>query len=186
MLWDAMLFVILDYMLKPKHGSISIVLHDIRSTHNVGAILRTADGIGIKQVYMTGYTPYPRQEKNDDRLPHIAQRNHAAIRKTALGAESQVDWKYEKSLENLMAKLKTENKTLYALEQSAGAKPLHSMKMQSGEHIVLIAGNEVEGLPMPVIQLSDEAIEIPMLGQKESFNVSVAVGMALHWFRYAQ
>lgn len=157
-------------------------MHDIRSAHNVGSILRTAEGLGAQHVYMSGYTPYPKEVSDEIRLPHIAQRNHDAIHKTALGAEDSISWSYEPSVKACIDYLKQAGAIVVGLEQATQAKQLHSYTPDGP--IVLIVGNEVTGLNQEIINQCDELVEIPMLGKKESFNVSIATAMALYWFRY--
>ncbi len=182
MLRDAMIFAILKHMTSAKKLPIYVIMHDIRSTHNVGSVLRTAEGLGIEHVYMSGYTPYPKGHSGDIRLPHIAHKNHEAIRKTALGAENTVRWSYEPSIKTCIDYLKREGVTIVGLEQATQAKQLHTYTPD--KPIALIIGNEVSGLDQKIMDQCDTIVEIPMLGQKESYNVSVATAMALHWFRY--
>lgn len=167
------------------HTDLYLILHDIRSTHNVGALLRTADGLGVKHVYMSGYTPYPIDQFGDSRLPHIAQKNHDAIHKTALGAETSVHWSRHENIISLLDELRQKNIRLVGLEQGSSAHPLHETRF-SGDSIALLAGNEVDGIAPDLQKQCSTLVEIPMCGQKESFNVSAAVAMALHWFRYQQ
>jgi 23S rRNA (guanosine2251-2'-O)-methyltransferase len=158
-----------------------LILHDIRSTHNVGSLLRTADGLGVKKVYFTGYTPYP-IEKNDKRLPHIAVKLNSQIHKTALGAEKSIDWERHENLKKIIANLKKNNFLIASIEQSNFSQKLHEFK--NDQNIALILGNEVEGLDKNTLELADVCLEIPMLGKKESFNVAIAGGIALYHMRY--
>src|SRR4051794_35542335 len=104
---------------------INLVIHNIRSTHNVGSILRSADGFGVNHVYLTGYTPYPEIE-NDDRLPHLRQKLAQQIKKTALGAENTVAWSHENNADELILKLKQDGFEIIALEQTAGSIPINN------------------------------------------------------------
>lgn len=162
-----------------------LILHDIRSAHNVGSLLRTADGLGVKHVYFTGYTPYPIGQPDDARLPHVAQKNHDAIHKTALGAEKSVQWSQHHSVIYLLDELQKTGIQIIGLEQGSSAYPLHKTRLTDNS-IALIAGNEIAGVAPDIQKQCSKLVEIPMCGQKESFNVSVAVAMALHWFRYQQ
>lgn len=157
-----------------------LIAHNLRSTHNVGSLLRTAEGLGLEKVYLTGYTPYP-EAKNDLRLPHESRKIAKQINKTALGAENSIDWEHGQ-IENVIKKLKSENYEVVALEQTPTSQPLNDFKPP--EKIVIIVGREVEGIEAEIIKQTDQQIEIPMLGQKESFNVVQATAMALYHCLY--
>jgi tRNA G18 (ribose-2'-O)-methylase SpoU len=156
-------------------SEIIVIAHNIRSTHNVGSIFRTCEGFGIKHIIISGYTPYPRQAK-DTRLPHIAEKLTKQIHKTALGAEEMVSFEYQESLD--LHTLKNNGYTIVGLEQNDRSIPLE--KYTSPDKIALLLGEEVEGISSDLIAKCDDIIEIPMSGQKESFNVSVAAGIALY------
>ncbi len=160
---------------------IELVLHNIRSAHNVGALLRTADGLAITHVYLSGYTPYPALE-NDDRLPHIALKTTKQIAKTALGAEQSVQWSKHKELSSVADKLQVSNTPLVALEQTPSAVALHDY--DAPDKLALVLGNEVDGLSKEELALCEQIVELPMLGSKESYNVASAGAMALHWLRF--
>lgn len=102
---------------------IILVAHNLRSAHNVGSLLRTADGLGIDQVVLSGYTPYP-QLDHDDRLPHISRKVSAQIHKTALGAEASVQWTHAADIAAVMQQLSGEGFTVAALEQAPGSQDL--------------------------------------------------------------
>ena len=146
-----------------------IVLHNIRSLHNVGSVLRTADGAGVAKVYMTGYTPSPTDEMG---------RVRKEITKTALGAESSVAWEYAPDVSRTIAKLKKDGFSIVALEQSDGAVDYRSFVVKGS--VALIAGNEVRGLSSALLEKADASIVIPMRGKKESLNVSVAVAIVTY------
>lgn len=156
---------------------IIVIAHNIRSTHNVGSILRTADGFGIAKVFFTGYTPYPTQP-NDPRLPHERDKLMKQIHKTALGAELTVPNQYAPDPVPVIQALKKQNYTVVALEQDDRAVMLPQYKAPGS--VVLLLGEEVHGIEPHLRDLCDTIIEIPMRGQKESFNVSVATGIALY------
>ncbi|OGL35055.1 hypothetical protein A3F65_01800 [Candidatus Saccharibacteria bacterium RIFCSPHIGHO2_12_FULL_47_16b] len=158
-----------------------LIIHNVRSAHNVGSMLRTADGLGIEEVYLTGYTPYP-PAVNDKRLPHIRQSTGRRIHKTALGAEKTVKWQHTSNVKKLIKDLKLKGFTVAALEQTAGA--LDISKYHSDSAMALLVGTETTGLVAEIIALCDDALMIPMLGQKESFNVAVAAAIALYHLRY--
>jgi tRNA G18 (ribose-2'-O)-methylase SpoU len=162
--------------------NIVIIAHDIRSTHNVGSLLRTADGLGVSKVYFTGYTPYPQLE-SDERLPHMAQKLGRQIAKTALGAEKSVNWEHRTDVRELINNLKRDGYTVAALEQSTGSQRLH--EYVPTEKTALLLGREVEGIEDGLLALCDITLEIPMLGSKESLNVVQAAAMALFSLRFA-
>lgn len=155
---------------------IVLIAHDIRSTYNVGSMLRTADGLGVRHVYMTGYTPYP-NKINDIRLPHLAQKIDRQIAKVALGAERSVAWTYNEKIDSVISKLRRNGYSIVALEQTSGSVNLKTYKAPA--KIALVVGSEIKGLEDNVIQLCDSVIEIPMSGKKESFNVAVAAAIGL-------
>ncbi|MGD8374297.1 MAG: TrmH family RNA methyltransferase [Candidatus Woesebacteria bacterium] len=158
--------------------SLVVIAHNIRSTHNVGSIFRTCEGFGINKIIFTGYTPYPRVI-NDDRPPHISKKNTAQIAKTALGTESMVDFEYAQDPIDAISKLKEQKYTIVALEQSSGSIMLQSYKTKP-KKLALLLGEEVHGITPELIKFCDVTLEIPMTGKKESFNVSVATGIALY------
>jgi tRNA G18 (ribose-2'-O)-methylase SpoU len=154
-----------------------LIVHDIRSCHNVGSLLRTAEGLGVAQVYLTGYTPYPEHD-GDTRLPHIARKLTAQIHKTALGAEDMVPWQHSDDIEELLAVLKQNGYQLTALEQAQHSIPLPNYH-PTGK-VALLLGREVEGIDEKLLQQMDVTLEIPMHGRKESFNVVQAAAMAMY------
>ena len=160
-----------------------LIVHNVRSTHNVGSMLRSCDGLGVTKVFMTGYTPYPKQV-SDGRLPYLASKIDSQIHKTALGAETAVNWQLEPDISVLIKQLHGQGYTICALEQTPGSIALPDFKPP--DKVALIVGREVEGLEEQVIQAADSCVVIPMLGQKESFNVAVAAAIALYHFRYCQ
>lgn len=155
-----------------------LIAHNIRSTHNVGSILRSADGFGVKKIFFTGYTPYPTTQ-GDERLPHISAKITKQISKTALGAEKTVNNSHESDILELIKQLKNEGYLLIALEQDKNATLLPEFKPKE-QKIALLLGEEVHGIENNLLKLCDQTVEIPMQGKKESFNVSVATGIALY------
>ena len=146
-----------------------LALHNIRSTYNVGAILRTAEGFGVKSAIFSGYTPTPLPASKA--LPHIAEKETAAIHKTALGAEAMVPSEWSKGY------------MIIGLENNLKDARLHNLndpKLKLSDKAVLLLGEEVHGIPAELLPLIDLFLEIPMKGKKESFNVSVATGIALY------
>lgn len=159
--------------------TIVLIVDNIRSTHNVGSLLRTADGMGIAKVYFCGTTPYPMQESNDPRLPHEALKLQNKIHKTALGAEKSVPWEYCVSTEKILTELGQSGFRIVALEQDERSIPLSSYSCNH-EKLALIIGPEVTGISKEIRSLCNDIIEIPMYGTKESFNVAVAAAIALY------
>lgn len=159
-----------------------LIAHDIRSTHNVGALLRTAECLGVEMVYLTGYTPYP-SLPDDSRLPHIHQKLTAQIHKTALGAETLVPWQYSEQPQDAIAALQQAGYTIAALEQAAGSIDISSWTPP--DKIAILLGREVEGIAPELLALCDVVVEIPQLGQKESFNVVQAAAIGLYQARFA-
>lgn len=153
-----------------------VIAHNIRSTHNVGALFRTADGFGISKIILSGYTPYPRLPQGDTRLPHISEKLEKQIHKTALGAELLVPFEYQETLH--IKSLREAGYRIVGLEQSPRSTLLPSYERP--EKIALLLGEEVEGISAELLDECDDVIEIPMRGKKESFNVSVAAGIALY------
>jgi len=154
---------------------IIVIAHNIRSTHNVGAIFRTAEGFGINKIILSGYTPYPRTS-NDARLPHIAEKLTSQIHKTALGAEGIVEFEYTELPP--LSSLKEAGYRIIGLEQAARSISLPDYHAKG--KVALLLGEEVHGIEAELLNQCDDIIEIPMVGQKESFNVSVATGIALY------
>ncbi len=155
---------------------IIVIAHNIRSTHNVGAIFRTAEGFGVSRIICSGYTPYPTLPNGDKRLPHIRDKLTSQIHKTALGAEQLVPFCYQAVPD--IATLKADGYTLIGLEQAHQSINLTDYNPPS--KIALLLGEEVQGIPSFLLTQCDAVIEIAMVGQKESFNVSVATGIALY------
>jgi 23S rRNA (guanosine2251-2'-O)-methyltransferase len=141
-----------------------LMLENIRSMHNVGSVFRTADAFLAESIYLCGYTPRP---------------PHRDIHKTALGATETVEWVYSERAEEAARKLKSAGYRIVGVEQVAVSVPLQQFRIAGDEKIVLIFGNEVEGVSEELLALCDECIEIPQFGMKHSLNVSVAAGMVL-------
>ncbi|TAL48797.1 TrmH family RNA methyltransferase [Patescibacteria group bacterium] len=145
-----------------------LILHNIRSCHNVGSIFRTADAAGVSKIYLTGYTPAPH-----DRFG----RGVKEIAKVALGAERTMSWEKRKDIGRLIENLKREKVFVVAVEQERRARDYRKAKIKFP--CVFIFGSEVGGLTESVLNLADVIAEIPMHGKKESLNVSVAVGVTV-------
>ena len=160
---------------------IVLIVHNVRSAHNVGSIFRSADGLGVYRVYLTGYTPYP-IAPNDKRLPHVAKRAAAQIAKTALGAEKTLKWQHENDISRLISKLKKDGYSIAALEQTDQAVSL--AKFKPTRDIALIVGSEIGGIKPKLLKEADIHLAIPMLGDKDSFNVAAAAAIALYHLRW--
>lgn len=150
----------------PLRESFVLWLHNIRSLHNVGAAFRNADAFGVKEVYLSGYTPCPPRPE---------------ITKTAIGAEEHVSWRYIDEPVIKVKELKSIGYQLVGLEQTDSSELLSKFK-PAGEKVCLVLGNEVTGIDSDFIPLLDSAVEIPQFGMKHSLNVSVACGVALYAF----
>jgi len=145
-----------------------LILHNIRSVENVGAIFRTADAAGISKIYLTGYTPTPL-----DRFG----RKRGDLAKSALGAEEFVRWEQKKSIFQLLVKLRKEGFLIIGIEQDK--KAVDYKKVKTKNRNAFIVGAEVAGIPKNILKKCNLIAEIPMWGKKESLNVSVALGIAL-------
>ncbi len=148
----------------------SLVLHNIRSVHNVGSIFRTADAAGVSKIILSGYTPLPIDRFGRERKDFI---------KVSLGAEKSVPWVQKKNIASVVRELKKENYFVVAVEQDARSTSLFEYKPPKNKPLAIIVGNEVRGLSKQTLKLCDAVVEIPMRGKKESLNVSVAAGIAL-------
>lgn len=161
---------------------IVLVVHNVRSCHNVGSLLRTAEGLGVLKVYMSGFTPYP-QANNDHRLPHISQRAASQIAKTSLGAEKTMPWETRENLSELVRELKQSGFKIAALEQAKNSVLLNEFR--NPDDIALLVGSETTGLEPEALKLCDLCLEIPMSGKKESFNVAVAAAIGLYHLKFS-
>jgi len=144
--------------------------------------MRTAEGLGVKKIYFTGYTSYP-LSNTDDRMPHEANRVNRKIIKTSLGAEKYLNWTHEADINKCIADLIKLKYKIWALEQSNNSLKLPNFSPPS--KIAIIVGNEVEGLNNEIQDLCDGSLEIPMFGKKESYNVAQATAIALYHLRFA-
>lgn len=149
-----------------------VILHNVRSLHNVGSIFRTADAVGVEKIYLTGITPKP-----VDRLG----KPRPQLTKVALGAEKTVPWEYIKQAAPLIKKLQREKYKILAVEQSARSIPYFKLPKYyiQNSKFCLVLGNEVRGLSESILKRADKVLEIPMAGRKESLNVAVAFGIVI-------
>ena len=150
-----------------KKTPIIVVLDNVRSALNVGSAFRTSDAFRIEKVYLCGITATPPNKE---------------IRKSALGSTNSVDWEYIEKTEDIILYLKKNNYLICSVEQVENSTLLHQFS-QAEKPIVVVFGNEVNGVQQSVIDLSDHCIEIPQIGTKHSLNVSVSIGIVL-WDLY--
>lgn len=164
--------------------NIVLIAHNLRSCHNVGSLLRTAEGLGVQTVLLSGYTPYPLlpEGKVDTRLPHEARKLHRQIQKTALDAETSQPWQRVEDITGTIQTLKDDGYMVAAIEQSSQSISLPSFSPP--QNIALLVGREVEGIEPEVLAMTDTVLEIPMFGSKESFNVVQAAAMSLYHCRF--
>lgn len=159
-----------------KKGKFYLILPDIRSCHNVGAMFRTADAFGVDKIFLVGYTPHPPKPQID---------------KVALGAEKWIPWEGRENLRKLILELKKEKFVIVGLEKTKKSEKIERLKdyLPAGEagkitsDLALIVGNEVDGIKPGILKLCDHVVHIPMMGKKESLNVSVAAGIAMYCLR---
>jgi len=144
---------------------IILILDNIRSRENVGSIFRTADAAGVSKIYLCGITPIPPHEK---------------ISKTALGAETFVSWEYRKQTWRFLLELKNQNSKIKIIGLEQTKESVDIFKFKPKFPLVLVVGNEVNGLSPQILKYCDKKISIPMYGKKESLNVAVAAGIALY------
>lgn len=147
---------------------IYLLLHNIRSIHNVGSMFRTADAAGVTKIFLTGYTPTP-----IDRFGRPVKE----LSKVALGGEQSVEWEYFASPLLVLRKLKGKVTSIIGIEQDKRA--VDYKKVKPAFPVLFIVGNEVEGMPKNLLKKCDIIAEIPMKGKKESLNVGVSLGIAL-------
>lgn len=157
-------------------SDVIVVAHNIRSLYNIGALFRTCEGLGVKKLILSGYSAYPKT-KSDKRLPHESLKIDKAISKTALGAEKLLDWQKVDNLSGLIDSYRGKGYKIVALEQSPRSINLFNYKPPA--KILLILGNELSGVDNGLMSSADDVIEIPMSGQKNSFNVVVAAAIAI-------
>lgn len=148
-----------------KKSELFVIAHNIRSLHNVGSIFRTAESLGVSKIYLTGYTGTPPDSK---------------LAKVALGAENMIIWEYAKSAVRLIKKLKERGVRIVVLENNIHYKTIKLQNYEPKFPIALLLGEETKGNTKKLLDLADDIIEIPMQGQKESLNVSVAAGIAIY------
>lgn len=141
-----------------------IILDNIRSALNVGAIMRTCDGAGIDKLYLCGITP---------------DGTHPKVKKTALGAENMISWETQPDTVETVKKLQSEGFEVLAVEQTEDSDIYFGHNYS--DKVALVFGHEITGVSLPVLEVVDAKIELPMLGEKQSLNIATTVGiMAYH------
>lgn len=154
-----------------KSDKFYLILHRVRSAYNVGSIFRSADGIGVDKIFITGFTQSP-----SDKEYLLQSKAEKMLSKTALGADKYIPWEKSKNLGKVLDRLKKEGFEILALEQNEESIDYRDYK--PGKKVVLILGNEPRGIDKRILRKCDKIIEIPMRGQKQSLNVAVAFGIA--------
>uniref|UniRef100_UPI00404AC8E8 RNA methyltransferase n=1 Tax=Flavobacterium sp. TaxID=239 RepID=UPI00404AC8E8 len=154
----------IDEFKEAEKTPIIIILDDIRSLHNIGSVFRSSDAFLIEKIYLCGITAVPPNKE---------------IHKTALGATETVAWEYAENVLEVIAKLKQDNISVYAIEQTENSIMLNDFQPEATNKYALILGNEVKGVSQKAINLSDGVIEIPQLGSKHSLNISVTAGIVI-------
>lgn len=149
---------------------IIIILDNVRSLYNVGAVFRTSDAFLVEKIYLCGITGTPPNRE---------------IRKTALGATETVAWEYAENTLDVVNKLKKEGVIIASIEQAEGAVMLQNLEPEENKKMALVFGNEVKGVDQQVVNASDRVIEIPQFGSKHSLNISVSVGMVI-WHLFSK
>ena len=158
--------------LEPMTGPVvALLLDNIRSTYNVGSLLRTAEGAGIAHVHLCGICPRP---------------DHPRVAKTGLGAQEIVPWSYHLNARIAAGALLDEGWRLWSLETGARAEPIFHITAQETDRVVLAVGNEVTGVDPALLDLSERIVCLPMDGAKRSLNVASAGAVAIYWLRYGQ
>ena len=146
-----------------------VVLDEVRSLHNIGAVFRTSDAFLVNCIYLCGITATP---------------PHPEMHKTALGAEYTVDWKSFKRTQDAVNELHNDGYTVLAIEQCAGSTLLDELVLEKGRKYAIVLGNEVKGVQQEVVDMCDGCIEIPQFGTKHSLNVSVTAGIMIWEFAH--
>ncbi|MEP1150489.1 MAG: RNA methyltransferase [Balneola sp.] len=148
-----------------KLSEVKVILHNIRSLHNVGSVFRSSDAFGISELILTGYTPTPPRPE---------------INKTAIGAEEFVNWRHFETATEIIHELKKDGYSILGMEQTTGSIALNNLNIDSYDKICLVMGNEVTGIDSDILEMMDEFVAIPQFGQKHSLNVSVAAAVMLY------
>lgn len=152
-----------------------LILHNIRSLFNVGSIFRTADALAVKKIYLTGITPSPID---------IFGRLRKDFNKVALNSLSNILWESKIRISDVFKILRKEKFKIFAVEQAKNSIYYYEYKIKKEKKIALVLGNEVKGLNKKILEKVDKILEIPMLGLKESLNVSISFSVVGYYFRF--
>lgn len=150
-------------IIKKQDRKLIVLVHNIRSTYNVGSIFRTADGAGVTKIVLSGYTATP---------------PHTGIAKVALGAETWLPWEHVKNPGPWLTCMRRKGYNIVVLEQTPKSKNIFTWKPKWP--LILIIGNEVRGVSPALQKYADVHLEIPMRGKKESLNVATAMGIGVY------
>ena len=153
---------IADFKLQQK-DPVVVLLDNVRSLHNVGSVFRTCDAMAVEKLYLCGITAKP---------------PHREIQKTAIGATESVNWEYMEDAISIIHRYKKEGYTIISVEQTSNSIALGNYNWKN-EKVLLVFGNEVDGVHQKIIDLSDFSLEIPQWGTKHSFNITVSAGIVL-------
>lgn len=148
-----------------KLSEVKVILHNIRSLHNVGSVFRSCDAFGVSELLLTGYTATPPRPE---------------INKTAIGAEEFVKWRHFDTATEIIDELKQSGYSILGMEQTTGSIALNELNVENYNKICLVMGNEVTGIDSEILDKIDEFVAIPQFGQKHSLNVSVAAAVMLY------
>jgi len=154
-----------------KEKKFYLILHRVRSAYNVGSIFRSADGMGVDKIFITGFTQAPSKKEY-----FLQSKAEKMLSKTALGADKYVPWEKVQNIGKVLERLKKDSFQIVALEQDE--KSLDYRNFKPSKKVALLVGNEPRGLDKRILKKCDKIIEIPMRGQKQSLNVAVALGIA--------
>ena len=146
-----------------KKDPVIVLLDNVRSLHNVGSVFRTCDAMAVEKLYLCGITAKP---------------PHREIQKTAIGATESMNWEYIEDAINIIHRYKKEGYTIISVEQTSNSIALGNYNWKN-EKVLLVFGNEVDGVQQKIIDLSDFSLEIPQWGTKHSFNITVSTGIVL-------
>ena len=146
-----------------KKDPVIVLLDNVRSLHNVGSVFRTCDAMAVEKLYLCGITAKP---------------PHREIQKTAIGATESVNWEHKKDAISIIHRYKKEGYTIISVEQTSNSIALGNYNWKN-EKVLLVFGNEVDGVQQKIIDLSDFSLEIPQWGTKHSFNITVSAGIVL-------
>ena len=146
-----------------KKDPVIVLLDNVRSLHNVGSVFRTCDAMAVEKLYLCGITAKP---------------PHREIQKTAIGATESVNWEYMEDAISIIHRYKKEGYYIISVEQTSNSIALGNYNWKN-EKVLLIFGNEVDGVQQKIIDLSDISLEIPQWGTKHSFNITVSTGIVL-------